>query len=216
MEFKKAKSQSLFSHNSKSNKQNEKKDGIRSFLKKMLDSQVFFNSRLKALEFIEKQGNISTAMLTMNISKVKGFLGSDYEIKFSLLFSSTGGRVYQTRNFYTVEMPGKEGMIPNYILKELDHEDQLEVKFNSEDLARLYGERNEKIDEESTFDEVVDICKKNSVVAIQMIDRVFYTRIVCYGSNKEEVGTMHIGSIHRVPTDLAKALYPGGHVDYTL
>ena len=73
MEFKKAKSQSLFSHNSKSNKQNEKKDGIRSFLKKMLDSQVFFNSRLKALEFIEKQGNISTAMLTMNISKVKGF-----------------------------------------------------------------------------------------------------------------------------------------------
>lgn len=215
MEFKKNKSQGLFLQKPKSNKQNDNKDGIRSFLKRILDSQVFFNSRLKALEFIGKHGNISTAMLTMNISKVKGFLGSDYEIKFSLLFSS-GGRVYQTSNFYTVEMPGKEGMIPNYILNELDHEDQLDVKFNSEDLARLYDERNEKIDEETTFDEVVDICKKHSVVAIQMIDRVFYTRIVCYGSNKEEVGTMHIGSLHHVPTDLAKALYPGGHVEYTL
>lgn len=216
MEIKKNKSHGLFSQDSKSNKLKEYKDEIRSFLKEMLDNQVFFNSRLKALEFVEKQKNISTAMLTMNISKVKGFLGSDYEIKFSILYSFTDGKVYQTNNFYTVEMPGKEGMIPNYILRELNHEDELDIKFNSDDLTRLYDEKNEKIDEESTFEEVINICKKNDVASIQMIDRVFYTRIVCFGPNKETLGTMHIGSLHGVPRDLDKVLYPGGHVEYKL
>ncbi len=27
------------------------------------------------------------------------------------------GRYFRLKNFYNVEMPGKEGMIPNYILK---------------------------------------------------------------------------------------------------
>ena len=38
-------------------------------------------------------------------------------------------------------MPGKEGMIPNYILKTLE-EEALEIKFNLDDLSTLYDERN--------------------------------------------------------------------------
>lgn len=56
-------------------------------------------------------------------------------------------------------MPGKEGMIPNYILKTLE-EEALEIKFNLDDLSTLYDERNIKIDEESTFYEIIKLCKK--------------------------------------------------------
>ena len=47
-------------------------------------------------------------------------------------------------------MPGKEGMIPNYILKTLE-EEALEIKFNLDDLSTLYDERNIKIDEDTFF-----------------------------------------------------------------
>lgn len=53
-------------------------------------------------------------------------------------------------------MPGKEGMIPNYILKTLE-EEALEIKFNLDDLSTLYDERNIKIDEESTFYEIIKL-----------------------------------------------------------
>lgn len=61
------------------------------------------------------------------------------------LYSTGDGQVFQTKNFYNVEMPGKEGMIPNYILKTLE-EEALEIKFNLDDLSTLYDERNIKID----------------------------------------------------------------------
>lgn len=210
MEFKKNNSQGLLGQ------ETSFKDGIRSFFKKALDNQIFFNSRLKALEYIEKQGKVTTAMLTVNIAKVKGIFGIDYEIKFSLLYSTGDGQVFQTKNFYNVEMPGKEGMIPNYILKTLEEEEALEIKFNLDDLSALYDERNIKIDEESTFDEIIKLCKKENVAVIQMIDRVFYTRIECYNSDKKKVGAIHIGVLHCLPKDLAKILYPGGIVEYTL
>lgn len=44
----------------------------------------------------------------------------------------------------------------------------------------------------------------------------FYTRIECYNSDKKKVGAIHIGVLHRLPKDLAKILYPGGIVEYTL
>lgn len=81
-------------------------------------------------------------------------------------------------------MPGKEGMIPNYILKTLE-EEALEIKFNLDDLSTLYDERNIKIDEESTFYEIIKLCKKENAAVIQIIDRVFYTRIECYNSDKK-------------------------------
>lgn len=214
MEIKKNKSQSLFSQGNSTEK--EKKNSISTFVKQIFDNQVFFNSRLKALEYIEKQGDVTTAMLTMNISKVKGFLGSNYEIKFSLLYSTENGKIFQTKNFYSVEMPGKEGMIPSYILDSIEEEDALEIKFNLDDLTILYNERDVNIDEDSSFDEVVKICNKNNVVAIQLIDRVFYTRIVCYNSAHEVLGVMHVGALHGLPKDLSKTLYPGGTVEYTL
>lgn len=216
MEIKKNNSQNLSNSESGFSKKEEKKDGIRSFIKNVFESQVFFNSRIKALEYIEKLGKVTTAMLTMNISKVKGFLCTNYEVKFSILYSTGDGQVYQTKNFYKVEMPGKEGMIPDYILKSLEDEDSIDVKFNIDDLSALYNERDIKIDEESTFDEVIEICKKENVTSLYLIDRVFYTRIECFNSDKEKVGTMHMGVLHRIPKDVAKTLYPVGQAQYVL
>lgn len=184
MEFKKNNSQGLSGQKTSFSKKEENKDGIRTFIKNVLDNQVFFNSRLKALEYIEKQGKVTTAMLPVNIVKVKGILGINYDIKFSLLYSTGDGQVFQTKNFYNVEMPGKEGMIPNYILKALEEGEALDIKFNLDDLFALYDERNIKIDEESTFDEEIELCKKENVAVIQMIERVFYTRMECYNSDK--------------------------------
>ena len=122
------------------------------------------------------------------------------------------GRYFRLK---TSKMPGKEGMIPNYILKTLE-EEALEIKFNLDDLSALYDERNIKIDEESTFYEIIKLCKKENAAVIQIIDRVFYTRIECYNSDKKKVGAIHIGVLRRLPKDLAKILYPRGIVEYTL
>lgn len=111
-------------------------------------------------------------------------------------------------------MPGKEGMIPNYILKTLE-EEALEIKFNLDDLSTLYDERNIKIDEESTFYEIIKLCKKENAAVIQIIDRVFI-----HAQNAtiltKKVGAIHIGVLRRLPKDLAKILYPRGIVEYTL
>lgn len=216
MEIKMNKSQKVHDNEALSGKKEEKKDGIRSFIKNVFESQVFFNSRIKALEYIEKLGKVTTAMLTMNISKIKGFLGTNYEVKFSLLYSTGEGQVFQTKNFYKVEMPGKEGMIPSYILKALEDEESVDIKFNIDDLSALHNERDTKIDEESTFDEVIEICKKENVTSLQIIDRVFYTRIECFNSNEEKVGTIHVGALHHVPSDISKTLYPGGYAKYVI
>lgn len=216
MEFKKNNQQNFANQNAKINKKEDEKDGILSVIKKVFDSQVFFNSRLKALEYIEKQGKVTTAMLTMNITKVKSFLGANYNVKFSLLYSTGDGQVYQNKNFYTVELPGKEGMIPDYILKELEVEESFDVKFNAEDLSTLYNERDAKIDEESTFDEIIQLCKKENVVSIKLIDRVFYTKIECYSSEGINIGDMSIGVINRIPAHLASRLYPGGEVEHSI
>lgn len=87
---------------------------------------------------------------------------------------------------------------------------------NLDDLSALYNERDIKIDEESTFDEVIEICKKENVTSLYLIDRVFYTRIECFNSDKEKVGTLHMGVLHRIPKDVAKTLYPGGQAEYVL
>lgn len=216
MEFNKNKSQSVPNQEIGLGLHQEKKEGIRSFFKKALDSQVFFNSRITALEYIEKQGDVSTAMLTLNVEKVKGFLGMNCKLKFGLLHSNANGQVFQTKNFYAVEIPGKEGMTPEYILKALATEDELEIKFNRDDLSALYEERAIQVDEEATFNEITELCDKNGVSRIQLIDRVFYTRILCYNSANETVGVIHVGALREVPNDLSKVLYPGGQVEYTL
>lgn len=216
MEFKKNQSQNLSNSETGFSKKGEKKNEIRSFIKNVFESQVFFSSRIKALEYIEKLGKVTTAMLTMNISKVKGFLGTNYVVKFSILYSTGKGQIFQTKNFYKVEMPGKEGMIPSYILKALEDEESIDVKFNIDDLSALYNECDVKIDEESTFDEVIEICKKENVTSLHLIDRVFYTRIECFNSDEENVGTMHVGVLHRLPKDISRTLYPGGQAEYVI
>lgn len=216
MEFNKNNSQSVKNQATSLGLHQEKKDGIRSFVKKALDTQVFFNSRKMAFEYIEKQGNVSTAMLTLNIEKIKGFLGMNCKLRFSLLHSTANGQVFQTKNFYTVEIPAKEGMTPDYILKALASEDNLEIKFNLDDLSALYDERSINVDEEATFSEITELCNKEGVAKILLIDRVFYTRILCYNSTNEPVGAIHVGALREVPNDLSNVLYPGGQIEYTL
>lgn len=219
MELKKNNSKSLFGQEMNFNKQDK-----RSLLKKIFDSQVlfgsqvFFNSRLVAFDYMEKLGNLVTAMLTVKISKVRGILGTNYEIKLSLLYSKNADEIRKAENFYKVEMPGKEGLIPNYVLNELDKgdSDSVDIKFNKADLSALYEERNVTIDEDATFEDVVALCKRKDVTSILLIDRVFYTRIVCYDSAKQEIGAIHIGALRRLPNGLAEKLYPGGSVEYTL
>ncbi len=57
-------------------------------------------------------------------------------------------------------MPGKEGMIPNYILKTLE-EEALEIKFNLDDLSTLYDERNiKKLMKNQHFTKLLNFAKK--------------------------------------------------------
>lgn len=97
MEFKKNNSQGLSGQETSFSKKEENKDDIRTFIKNVLDNQVFFDSRLKALEYKEKQGKVTTAMLTESIVKVKGIFGINYDIKFSLLYSIGDGRYFRLK-----------------------------------------------------------------------------------------------------------------------
>ncbi len=216
MEFKINNTHDFSRRKTKISDKEEKQNNLFSIFKRALDNQIFFNSRYKALEFIENQGKVTTAMLTTNIVKVKGILGANYEIKFSLLYSKSNGQILQAKNFYRVEIPGKEGMIPIYILNALEEDDSLDIMFDIDDLSALYSERDVKIDEESTFDEIIELCEKENVAAIKLIDRVFYTRILCYNSAKENIGVIHVGALHRLPKDLAKKLYPGGQAEFSI
>ncbi|MDO4950266.1 MAG: hypothetical protein Q4E55_08950 [Bacteroidales bacterium] len=176
----------------------------------------FFNSRLCALEHIKRQGNFTIAMLTVDISKVRTFfLFNNYEIRFSVLYFRNG-QTFQNKDFYTIEIPGKEGRIPDYILEEINKNGSLAIRFNYKDLSALYAERDIKIDETATFDEITELCKKKDVATIQLIDRGFYTRIECYDSNKDMVGTIHVGALYGLPRDMETRLYPGKTVAYTL
>lgn len=176
----------------------------------------FFNSRLWALEYIKRQGNVTFPMLTVDISKVRTFfLFNNYEIRFSILYSINGS-IFQNKDFYTIEIPGKEGRIPDYILEEINKNGSLTIRFNYKDLSALYAERDIKIDETATFDEITELCKKENVATIQLIDRGFYTRMECYDSNKEMVGTIHVGALYGLPRNMETRLYPGKTVAYTL
>lgn len=183
--------------------------------KELFDSQVFFNCRFKAFDYIEKLSDVSVAMLTVDIAKAKSFLGPNYNVKFSILYSENG-QIYQTKNFFQTKLAGKESLIPDYILNAIGKEkESISIKFNMEDLKALYNERNIRIDEEATFKEISDICQKESVAFAHFVDRVFYTRIVCYNSNKEKIGVFHVGILHHMPKELEDKLYPGGQVECT-
>lgn len=190
----------------------EKESTFSQLFKKALDSQVFFNSRIPALKFIEKIGEVSTAMLTLNIRKTGGLLGN-YKLRFSLLYSKTNGQIFKSEDFYTVELPGKAGLIPDYILNELKTEDSLEIQFTKDDLSVLYDERDIKIHESANFNEIEDFCQKKRITKIKFIDRVFYTRIEYYSLNGQ--GVDHFGALYEVPDELSSKLYPGEQVECT-
>lgn len=110
----------------------------------------------------------------------------------------------------------KSGLLPNYITDTLEDDDTFNVNLDMTDLQNLYNELNVKVDEEATFKEIIGLCERKNVATIQLIDRVFYTRIVCYDSANEEIGTIHIGALRDLPNSLADKLYPGGSVEYTI
>lgn len=80
-------------------------------------------------------------------------------------------------------MPGKEGMIPNYILKTLE-EEALEIKFNLDDLSTLYDERNIKLMKNQHFTKLLNFAKRKCSSDTNNRS-CFYTRIECYNSDKK-------------------------------
>lgn len=186
-----------------------KAKSIFSGIEESLEDLNFHNSRITVLNFVDGIKGASVPIVHMHIVE-KTFT---YEVSFDVLYKKDG-QVMQQKRFYVVDLAGDD--LPAYLVSEVKSNKSADVKFSFEDLRIFYDEKGVKVDETSTFDELLQICKDNRVKIIKLIDRVFYTRVECFDSSNNEIGTLHIGIIKNVPLNVSQKLYPIGTAVYTL
>ena len=174
-----------------------------------LDSQVFSNARIAVLNYIDTIKGASNPIVHMHINE-KTFT---FEVSFDVLYKKDG-QIMQQKRFYVVDLAGDD--LPTYLVSEVRSNKAADVKFSFEDLRLFFDEKGVKVDDTSSFDELLQTCKDNGVKAIKLLDRVFYTRVECFDSDNNEIGTLHIGIIKNVPLNVSQKLYPIGTAVYTL
>lgn len=206
--------------NSKNNNSSSKEERHEFKLEDAMNQQIFYNNRKCIFDCIKSCGSINEAVLNITFSKGKSGLFArlfaPYHVTYSLIYKSSNGEPRICENFFEMEFSKEGSLIPKYIFEALQNKDTVNVSLDMTDLENLYNEMNIKVDEDATFESICSLCKRKNVDYIQLIDRVFYTRIVCYDSAKQEMGAIHIGALRRLPNGLAEKLYPGGSVEYTL
>lgn len=177
-----------------------------------IESQLFYNSRDKVLDYLNTRlGSISTAVVTMHV-KGQGFT---YETSFDVVFTNEKGEAFQQKKFYVVDL-SKASYLPSYILDSVKENGKADVRFGADDLDTLFKERSEKIIEVVSYDELVSDCDKNSHGKMTLIDRVFYTRVICYDMTGNISGIAHIAKITKLPIDIKNKLYPCQSCDVNL
>lgn len=180
-------------------------------VKNAYDSQKFYNNLQPVLDYIEKIKDVQSPVVIMHVAK--GFLS--YEFSFDMIYKLSDGKILQEKKFYTVDISDTD-LIPSYILNEVIQTGSAQINFSFDDLKVFHAERSIKIDDFSSFDDIVNLCKKNNIASIKMIDRLFYTRVVCYDSNGTEAGYIHVASISKLPANIQSTLYPCGECTYTI
>lgn len=185
--------------------------GTAKIAKTVFDNQKFYNNRIAVLDYIEHVNGLQTAIVTMHVVKNT----FTYEFSFDLLYKVDGGKVLQQSRFYVIDL-STNGYVPQYIFDEVRKNKSAEIKFSFDDLTKFYNEKDIKIDDESSFENILDLCRKNNIASIKMFDRVFYTRVVCYDSNGTETGCIHVASISKLPANIQSTLYPCGECTYTI
>lgn len=185
-----------------------------------IKQQVFFNSRKSIFDYIESRGHINSAVLNVTFTKgQKGLFSkifTPYHVSCSLFYKLDNGDVRVSENFFEKDYSSEGSLLPKYIIEVLQTEDTFNINMDSNDLQTIYDEISNEIDDTATYESIRSLCKKKGVSRIIMIDRVFYTRIECYNSDNEMLGTIHVGVLTGVPEEFVKTLYPGGQVEYVL
>lgn len=180
-------------------------------VKNAYDSQKFYNNLQPVLDYIEKIKDVQSPVVIMHVTK--GFLS--YEFSFDLIYKLSDGKILQEKKFYTVDISDTD-LIPSYILNEVIQTGSAQINFSFDDLKGFHAERSIKIDDFSSFDDIVKTCQSNSVSSVKMIDRMFYTRIECMDNSGEVIGVMHIAKITKLPEDVKSKLYPCGNVTFNI
>lgn len=180
-------------------------------VKNAYDSQKFYNNLQPVLDYIEKIKDVQSPVVIMHVTK--GFLS--YEFSFDMIYKLSDGKILQEKKFYTVDISDTD-LIPSYILNEVIQTGSAQINFSFDDLKVFHAERSIKIDDFSSFDDIVKTCQSNSVYSVKMIDRMFYTRIECMDNSGEVIGVMHIAKITKLPEDVKSKLYPCGNVTFNI
>ena len=185
-----------------------------------IKQQVFYNSRKDIFDYIESRGQINSAVLNVTFSSghegIFSKIFTPYHASYSLVYKLENGEVRVSDNFFEKDYSGEGSLIPKYVIEVLKTEETFNINMDSADLQILYNELDMHIDEVATYESIISLCKKKNVSMIKMIDRVFYTRIECYNASNVEIGTIHVGSLRNLPSELADTLYPGGQVEYSI
>ena len=185
-----------------------------------IKQQVFYNSRKDIFDYIESRGQINSAVLNVTFSRGHEGLFSKiftpYHVSYSLVYKLENGEARVSDNFFEKDYSSEGSLIPKYVIEVLQTEDTFNINMDSADLQILYNELDIHIDEVATYESIISLCKKKNVNMIKMIDRVFYTRIECYNASNVVIGSIHVGALRNLPSELADFLYPGGQVEYSI
>lgn len=167
------------------------------------NEQKFYNARMKCIDYITNRGGISTAVVTMHLKKNRFSIN----LSLDILLTTTSGEIKRNKSFYSVDLT-EYSLIPDYIMEQLKQNSFIDMSFNKDDLQTLHDECKIKIVENISYCDIERICKSESIDKINMIDRVFYTRVEYLDSNNEVKGVGHFAKVSNLPDNVYAAAYP--------
>lgn len=175
-------------------------DRVKRAFSEFKEESKFYNVRKPIVNYIGSKQDIDTCTCTLHLTK------ESHEIKVSFdLYYTSNGRTFKLNNKLSYTLFEDCGMA-KYIEDELNQSSTFDVGFSFEDLQQLYDEMAVKVIDCVSYKNIKDLCKKR-FDKVQVIDRVFYTRVEYYMGNVL-VGQIHAGLLDNIPLTKYSDFYP--------
>lgn len=175
-------------------------DRVKKVFSEVREESKFYNVRKPIVNYIGSKQEMDTCTCTLHLIK------ESHEIKVSFdLFYTSNGKIFKLNNKLSYTLFEDCGMA-KYIEDELRQSSTFDVSFSFEDLQQLYDEMSVKVIDSASYKNIKDFCKKG-FNRIQVIDRVFYTRIEYYEGDVL-VGQINVGLLDNIPLTKYSEFYP--------
>lgn len=176
---------------------------VKEAFKEVKEESKFSYVRIPLIEFIGKKDDVDTDSLscTMHLEKDTHFIKVSFDVYFT-----KDGKAYKASNNKLSQDLFEDCGMPQYIIDELNKSNKCDVALTFKDLQQLYDEMKIEIINKLSYNKIFEQCKKE-YDSIEVIDRVFYTRLEYYNNN-QMVEQVHVGLITDVPSVDYSEFYP--------